>query len=55
MDFSKLDDAAQWQKFRAEVEGLDIGVLGTYMPLPIKPELSAACAGGNCAGVESDG
>ena len=31
MDFSKLDDAAQWQKFQSEIAGLDIGVLGEYM------------------------
>ncbi|KAI0743358.1 3-ketoacyl-CoA reductase [Daedaleopsis nitida] len=27
MDFSKLDDAAQWQKLESELAGLDIGVL----------------------------
>ncbi|OBZ67078.1 Very-long-chain 3-oxoacyl-CoA reductase [Grifola frondosa] len=27
MDFSKVDDAAQWKRFEAELEGLDIGVL----------------------------
>lgn len=29
MDFSKLDDEAQWKRFEAELAGLDIGVLGT--------------------------
>jgi hypothetical protein len=28
MDFSKVDDAAQWSAFQAEVENLDVGVLG---------------------------
>ncbi|CAL1707500.1 unnamed protein product [Somion occarium] len=27
MDFSKLDDASQWGRFRSEVENLDVGVL----------------------------
>ncbi len=31
MDFSKLDDAAQWNKLQSELAGLDIGVLGEYM------------------------
>ena len=31
MDFSKLDDAAQWQRLQSEIAGLDIGVLGEYM------------------------
>ena len=33
MDFSKLDDAAQWNKLHSELAGLDIGVLGEYMRL----------------------
>ena len=28
MDFSKLDDAAQWSRLESELAGLDIGVLG---------------------------
>ncbi len=31
MDFSKLNDAVQWQKLESELAGLDIGVLGEYM------------------------
>ncbi len=31
MDFSKLDDEAQWKKLRSELAGLDIGVLGEYI------------------------
>lgn len=30
MDFSKVDDAAQWAAFQGALEGLDIGVLGAF-------------------------
>ena len=30
MDFSKIDDVAQWTAFQAAVENLDVGVLGRY-------------------------
>ena len=33
MDFSKVNDAAQWNKLESELAGLDIGVLGEYMRL----------------------
>ena len=28
MDFSQLDNAAQWNKLQSELAGLDVGVLG---------------------------
>ena len=34
MDFSKLEDSAQWQNLQTEIAGLDIGVLSEYM-LPV--------------------
>lgn len=35
MDFSKVDDVAQWNAFQSAIENKDIGVLGAYDDLAI--------------------